>query len=247
MAERAPAAALLSRLAELRSRLIGSVLFWIAASVAVYAAAPLLIEHMTRPLPQAGELFFLSPAEAFVSRVKLALAGGLLLSVPVLLYQLVRFAAPLLPSAGRRTAFVLVPLASALFAGGAALGYQALLPVALRFLLRFAGPELVPMLSLAAYIRFVLWLVLPTGLVFQLPVVITFLARLGLVDARAMSSRRKYAVLGIFMVSAVLTPADVFSMFLMALPLWLLYEISLLIARCVGRPTTSRTGRQRIQ
>nr|MBO2472657.1 twin-arginine translocase subunit TatC [Bacillota bacterium] len=223
-----------SRLAEVRARLIRAGLAWLAAAAGVYAAAPRLIEHMVAPLPQGEELFYLSPAEAFVSRVKLALAGGFTLSVPVLLYQLVRLLAPLLSPGARRAALRAIPAATALFVAGIALGYFGLVPVALRFLLGFAGPDLVPMLSLSAYIRFVLWLVLPLGLLFQLPLIVAVLARMGVIDARSLAARRQYAVFGIFVAAAVLTPADVFSMLLLALPLWLLFEVSLLVARLAG-------------
>lgn len=223
------------RLAELRSRIIFTGLFLLVAAVAVYMVSPRLIDHMATRLPVADELFFLSPVEAFVTRLKLALAGGFAVSLPFTLYQLARFLSPIVPPSGRRATYALIPAATALFAGGGALAYQVMLPVALRFLLSFAGPDMIPMLSLAAYVRFVLWLVLPVGLIFQLPLLITFLARLGLMGARTLAKRRKYAVLGIFIVAAVLTPADVFSMLLMAVPLWLLFEVSLLIARVAER------------
>lgn len=235
-----------TRLAELRIRLIRTGLIVLLASIGVYVAAPLLLDDMMTRLADVGELVFLSPAEAFVTRIKLAVAGGFALSVPVLLFQIARFLSPLLSPAARRTAFALIPVAVLLFAVGATFAYTVLLPFALRFLLSFAGPEMVPMLSVAAYIRFVLWLVFPLGVIFQLPIVVTFLARLGIIDSRSMSRRRKYAVLGIFIVSAILTPADVFSQFLMAVPLLVLYEVSIVIARVAGRSRAGDGGLEKV-
>lgn len=233
-------AVLTARLIEVRVRIIRTVLFWLAASVAVYIVSPRIIDHVSRGLPGAGGLIFLSPAEAFVTRIKLALAGGLALAVPFILLQVVGFFSPTLSRRRRRAALAVIPLAVLLFAAGMAFGYAVLLPFAVDFLLRFSGPELVPMLSLAAFIRFVMWLVVPLGFIFQLPLVISFLAGLGILDARAMARRRKYAVLAIFIISALLTPTDVFSQFMMAVPLLVLYEISLIIARIVGRRAARR-------
>lgn len=232
-------AVLTTRLMELRARLIRVVLFLLVASVAVYVVAPWLLNDMIRHLPGAGELVFLSPAEAFVSRIKLAVAGGAVLSVPYLMLQVVRFFSPMMSRRDRRTAYWLIPVSMFLFTAGVAFGYSVLLRFALTFLLGFGGPDLVPMLTLASYIRFVMWLVVPLGLIFQLPIVITFFTRLGIIDPRAMARRRKYAVLAIFVVAAILTPADVFSQFLMAVPLLILYEISLLIARIAKRQRTA--------
>lgn len=228
-------AELAARIVELRSRLIRTALFLIAASVAVYVVSPAILNDMMIRLPGRQELVFLSPSEAFVSRVKLAIAGGLVLTVPFLLTQIVRFFAPMMSRRDRRVAVSLIPLAVLLFGLGGAFGYLVLLPFALNFLLGFGGPELEPMLSLASFISFTLWLVLPLGFIFQLPIVITFFARLGILDPRAIARRRKYAILVIFVVSALLTPADVFSQFLMAVPLLMLFELSLLVARIAVR------------
>lgn len=228
-------AELTARLVELRARLIRTALFLAVASVAVYVVSTPILNDMVARLPGDGELVFLSPAEAFLSRIKMAIAGGLVLTIPFILLQVVRFFSPMLSHRDRRAAFSLIPVAVLLFAAGVVFAYTVLLPFALKFLLGFGGPDLVPMLSLASYVRFVMMLVLPLGLVFQLPIVITFFTRLGIIDPRALARRRNYAVLAIFIVSALLTPADVFSQLLMAGPLLVLFEISLLIARVAGR------------
>lgn len=216
------------------------MLFLVVASVVAYAFGPPMLNDMFTRLPGPHELVFLSPQEAFFSRIKLAVAGGVVLTVPFLVFQIVRYLAPLLSPRDRRTAYALIPMTVLLFLLGGGFGYAVLLPVALGFLLSFGGAELEPMLSVSSYINFVILLVLPLGLVFEMPIVITFLTRIGILDPRRLARRRKYAVLIIFIVAALLTPADVFSMFLLAVPLLLLFEFSLLVARIAGRRAARR-------
>lgn len=216
---------------ELRTRIIRTVLFLVAASAVSYWLGGIILNDMFNRMPGPHELVFLSPQEAFFSRIKLALAGGVVLSVPFLLFQIVRFFSPMLSVRDRRAAFALIPAATLLFLLGGGFGYMVMLPFALGFLLSFGGADLEPMLSVSSYINFVILLVLPLGIVFQLPIVITFFTRIGILDPRALARRRKYAVLLIFIVAALLTPADVFSMFLMVVPLLILFELSLLVAK----------------
>lgn len=232
------------RLVQLRRTLIRSLLLLLAAATAAYSVSEFILADLMKHMPRSS-LVFLSPTEAFVTRIKLALAGGLVLAAPLLLGQVYGFVKPLLPPERRRGAVWLIPLSFGLFLAGAAFGYFVLLPVALRFLLAFQGPDLEAMLAVGPYVGFVTMLVLPLGLVFQLPVVAVFLTRIGVLDPHSVSGRRKYAVLIIFVLSALLTPPDVFSQLLMAGPLWLLFEISLLAARIAARRLrrTEQTGR----
>lgn len=222
------------RLVQLRRVLIRSLLLVTGAAVLAYVLSDPVLADLMKHMPGGG-LVFLSPTEAFVTRIKLALAGGFVLAAPLLLGQLYGFVKPLLPEERRRGAVWLIPLSFVLFSAGAAFGYFVLLPVALRFLLGFQGPDLEPMLAVGPYVGFVTMLVLPLGLIFQLPVVAVFLTRIGVLDPYQVGARRKYAVLIIVVLSALLTPPDVFSQLLMAGPLLLLFEISLLAARIAAR------------
>jgi len=226
---------LVQRLEEVRNRLIRSALFLVVASVVAYAFSHRVLEDMQMRLPAGSELVFLAPSEAFFSRIKLALAGGLVLSFPFLMYQILGFVSPYLTRRDRRMGFFLIPLSFALFLMGAGFSYFVMMPFALGFLLGFGGAEMEPMLSIAPYVNFVLLMVLPLGLIFQLPIVMVFLTRLGIIDPVAMARNRKYAVFAIFVIAAVLTPADVFSQLLMAGPLLVLYEFSLLVSRLARR------------
>ncbi len=205
-----------------------------------------MLDDMFARMPGPHELVFLSPQEAFFSRVKLAVAGGVVLTVPFLLFQAVRFFSPWLSPRHRRRALAFVPLATLLFLLGGGFGYAVLMPFALEFLLGFGG-ELEPMLSVSAYVNFAILFVLPLGLVFQLPLVVAFFAGLGILDPRRLARRRKYAVLAIFVIAALLTPADVFSMLLMAVPLLILFELSLLIARLAARGRRAGSHPRRVR
>jgi len=136
-------------------------------------------------------------------------------------------------------ALVLIPLSFVLFLLGAGFSYFVMLPFALGFLLGFGGPLMEPMLSVSPYVNFILLMVLPLGLIFQLPIVMVFLTRIGIVDPVHLARNRKYAVFAIFVIAAVLTPADVFSQLLMAGPLLVLYELSLLVGRLARRRQSS--------
>jgi len=227
--------ALTQRLAELRRRILWSLALFAAASVAAYVFSEPALEHLRTRLPSGTELVFLAPSEAFFARIKLSLAGGLILAFPFLMWQLLAFISPFLPRRDRRMALLLIPLSFILFLAGASFSYAVMMPFALRFLLGFGGADLEPMISVSPYVSFVLLMVLPMGLIFQLPIVMVFLTRIGLVDPVAMAKRRKYAVFAIFVIAAVLTPADAFSQLIMAGPLLVLYELSLLVARLARR------------
>ena len=232
----------LDHLEYLRLRLIRALLAYAAASVASYFAVPYLLPHLI-PGEEAGlvGLVFLSPAEAFFSQVKLALALGLVVGLPFILYQLWALFEPAMNRRQRAWTLVLIPGAYALFVGGCLFAFALVLPLALRFFLGFGGEELQPEIAIGNYVSFLIGFVLPFGILFELPVVILVLARLGILDPRFLARNRKYAVFVIFVVAALLTPADAVSQLLMAGPLLVLFEGSLLLARLVA-PKAARTG-----
>lgn len=226
---------LLSTLERLRWSLVRIAIILICGLALGYFTAP---SALTALLKQGGGLeglVFLSPGEAFFARLKLALAIGALVTLPLLLQQLVGVFAPMLPRPDRKTLYIALPFVYLLFIGGVAFAYLGVLPLALRFFLSFAGENLQPVISVGNFIAFAIMFALPFGLVFQLPVLIVILARLGLVKAEWLAKRRKYAILVIFVLAAVVTPADVFSQITMAVPMLILFEISLVLARISGR------------
>lgn len=223
---------LIEHLEELRIRLLISLAAVAVGTIASWVFVDRILAHLIRPV---GHVVFLAPTEAFFVRLKVAALAGVFLSLPVVLFQIWRFISVGLTSTERRYTLSLLPVSLVLFVAGAVFAFLAILPVGVRFLLSYQTSELVPMISVNAYTSFVTAFVLAFGLVFQLPIVILFLARLGIVTSQSLAAGRRYALLGIAVASAVLTPGgDVFSMVLMAVPTYLLYEVSIWIARFVG-------------
>jgi sec-independent protein translocase protein TatC len=218
---------LLDHLEELRGRIIRSLLAVAAFAVLGYYLSPRLLKQMSDVV---GPMVFLRPTEAFMARLKIALILGGLFSAPVWLYQLWRFVGVALTVSERRVVMGAVPFSALLFMGGASLAWFGLTPVGLKFLVGFGTDFLHPMISVEAVLEFALWMSLGLGILFQLPVVLAALASWGLVTAATLREYRKHAVLLILLVSGVVTPGpDVTSQLLMAVPTYLLFELSIFL------------------
>lgn len=223
---------LVEHLAELRTRIIISILtLAVGVVVGFYYSSP-LVEFITR-LP--GDLVYLYPGEAFMVHLQVALIVGVMLSSPVVLYQVIRFVVPGLLAKERRILSVGLPLSLLLFVVGIVFAYQVILPLAYKFFLGFSSDSLEPMISIGNYVAFVFRLVLPFGLVFQLPLFVLILTSIGVLSPAFLVRSRKYMILVIVIVATVLTPPDVISQTLMALPMLILYEVSIVLARLVVR------------
>ena len=162
----------------------------------------------------------------FVS-LQIALIGGLVLALPVVFYQIWRFVAPGLLAREKRMLVPIVSLSVLCFAIGALIAYWIVLPIGLRFFLALEPPDMTSQWAVDEYISFVLRLLLGFGIVFEMPVLAFFLARIGILTPEYMRHIRRYAVVAIFVIGAIFTPPDPLSQLLMALPLLLLYEISI--------------------
>lgn len=223
---------IVEHLEELRVRLLISLAAFAVATALSFIFVERILAVLIRPV---GQAVFLHPTEAFFVRVKVAALAGVFVSLPVILFQFWRFVSVGLTSTERRYTLSLLPASLLLFLGGGAFAFLAILPIGVRFLLSYQTTTLVPMISIGAYTSFATAFVLAFGLVFQLPIVILFLARLGVVTPATLAAGRRYALLGIVILSAVLTPGtDVFSQLLMAIPTYALYEASIWIARVVA-------------
>ncbi|HEY3248066.1 MAG TPA: twin-arginine translocase subunit TatC [bacterium] len=223
---------IIEHLEELRLRLLIALAAFAVATGISFLFVDRLLAFLIRPV---GHLVFLGVTDAFFIRFKVAAMAGVFLSLPVVLYQIWRFVGTGLTRTERRYTLSLLPPALLLFVTGAAFAFVAILPITVRFLLSYETPTLQAMISVGSYTSFATALVLAFGLVFQLPIVILFLARLGIVTPQSLVAGRRYAILGIFVASAVLTPGtDVVSQMMMAVPTYLLYEISIWVARVVS-------------
>lgn len=224
---------LVEHLAELRTRIIRVLAVIAAATLAGYAGIDRIMQYLVAP---AGKLYYLTPAEAFITYFKVALVLGVLAALPVICYQIWAFFAPALTRREKRVGLILVPGSVLLFYAGTAFAYVLALPAAVRFFLGFASESLAPMLSLGSYVSFVLSFCLPFGFVFQLPVVMLVLALSGILKPAVLAGKRRYVVVLAFVAGAVISPTpDIFGQTLLALPIIVLYELSLVLIRLVVR------------
>ena len=230
-------------LEELRERIIKSFIAVVIGFAVCYGFKEKLFEIITRPLisvmEKGDQLIFTGLPEAFFTYLKVAFLGGFLLAGPVVIYQFWMFVAPGLYKKERRVMIPIVILSTFFFIGGALFGYFIVFPWGFQFFLSFASESIKALPSMKEYLSFASKLLLAFGLVFELPIVITFLARLGLVTVPFLRANRKYAVLIFFVGAAMITPPDVVTQIMMAFPLMLLYEISIWGAIAFGQKDVS--------
>ena len=229
----------LEHLDELRKRLLVSVAALGVGFVGSWMFVERLLEFIFAPLAvtiAGGKFQYTEPAEAFMLRMKLAALAGLFLALPVILWQAWRFVAPGLYRDEKRLAIPFVVLSTVFFTLGAAFSHYVAFPWTMQFFASFERPNIVFIPRIAPVFETYVKMLLGMGLAFQLPTVVFFLARLGLVTAGFLVRRFKYAVLLIFVVAAVATPGQDFtSQFMMAGPMVVLYVVSIAIAWVVGR------------
>ncbi len=215
----------LEHLEELRLRLLRSLLWVTLAGLVSFRFSHRILDWFIRPV---GHVVFMSPTEPFMIHLKVAFFGGILLASPLLAWEVWGFLGPALAPRERRTVFSLVPFSAGLFLFGAWFGWRVLLPVGLRFLMSFGSETLVPMITVGSYVGFAGWLVAACGLVFQMPIVMLFLASLGLVRPATLLRQWRVALIAILIFAAVLTPTpDIFNQLLLAVPMAVLYLVSI--------------------
>jgi sec-independent protein translocase protein TatC len=228
-----------SHLEELRKRLIVCFIAVGVGFVLSYGFKEYLFQVLVHPLVSVmkpgDSLIFTGLPEAFFTYLKVAFLSGLMLAAPIIIYQFWMFVAPGLYDREKRLMLPIVFLSSLFFIGGALFGYFIVFPWGFKFFLGFATETIRPMPSMKEYLGFSAKLLLAFGLVFELPLVLTFLARLGIVSVEFLKKNRKYALLLFFVGAALLTPPDVVTQIMMAMPLMVLYEISILGARMFGK------------
>ena len=232
---------LTSHLEELRRKLMISGATWLVAFLACYAYSEPLFDLIAGPvrqaLPEGTSLVFITATEPFFTYLKIGALAGLLVALPVIFWQLWSFIAPGLYQHEKRYVIPFVLASTLCFACGTYFGFQFVFPMAFKVLIEFGtgSGELNAMLSMGSYLSLSSKLLLAFGLVFELPVVIFFLARLGVVDHKMLSRNRKFALLAAFLTGAMLTPPDVFSQTALALPFIVLYEVGIIVARLFGK------------
>jgi sec-independent protein translocase protein TatC len=224
-----------SHLAELRSRLIKSVIAIAIAFLGCYAVVDDIFAFLAAPLRRLHitglTLIGTAVTEAFFTKMKVAFAAAILVALPVLLWQIWQFVAPGLYEHEKRYTRSFVSFGSLFFIAGAAFCYQVVMQMGLDFLLRrYEAIQVQPLIQIGDYLGLVSRLVLAFGVMFELPVVAYFLARVGMIDHRFLIRHIGYAVIGIALLAAILTPPDIIAQVLFMVPLSVLYAISIGVA-----------------
>jgi len=228
---------LMEHLRELRRRLIIALAATLVGMVGCLAFVNQIWDFLVAPMNDAlvstgrGTMAITAPLEGFMTLMKVGAFAGVLLASPVIFYQLWKFVAPGLYPKEKRFVLPLVASSSILFLAGASFGYFVIFRYAFPFFIQVTSEDVQAVLSMDSYLSVAVRLLLAFGTCFELPVVAWFLARIGLIDHRDMVKFFKYSVVVIFAVSAFLTPPDVLSQFMMAVPLLILYGLSIGIVR----------------
>jgi sec-independent protein translocase protein TatC len=227
-----PTMSVLGHLREMRRRMIQSFIALAAACALVYQYADRLLNVLTAPLQKilpGQPLVFTGLQEPFMVKLKVALWGGAILSSPFWLYQFWAFVGPGLYRSERRQAAGLAGAGLLLLLTGAAFAYALVMPLSFRFFLDQGGALLAPMLAVNQYLSLSMTFIMAFGLVFQMPLALVFCGRLGLVTAPMLRRGRRYGILIIFIVAAVLTPPNAVSQCFLAAPMMVLYELSIFL------------------
>ncbi|HEX8941389.1 MAG TPA: twin-arginine translocase subunit TatC [Candidatus Limnocylindrales bacterium] len=226
---------LVEHLTELRRRIFISILAVVLGSVVGFIAAPQIIHILREPLPSKDPLVALGLGDAFFINLKVALVVGVILAMPVWLYEVWAFISPGLTREERRVARPWVPLALVFFAIGVGLAYF-ILPYASAFLFGFQSPDLKIFLAADRYFDFVTTLFLAFGLVMEFPMILVLLSKVGIVTSKRLTSSRRMVILGITIFSALITPGgDLVSPVAMAVTMYVLFELSIILVRAGGR------------
>jgi sec-independent protein translocase protein TatC len=225
-----------SHLEELRTRLISVLAAVGIGFVVCYGFKDWLFKIITKPLadvlPAKSFMIYTGMPEAFFIYMQIAFFASLLLTGPYCLYQVWKFISPGLLPGEKKYVLPFVLVSSTLFISGVLFGYFLVLPPAFKFFVSFSSDFLKPMFSLKEYLSLSLKFLLGFGVSFQLPVFLFFMTKIGIVNARMLSKHRRYAILIIFILAAVLTPSpDAITQTLMALPLMVLYEVGIVVSR----------------
>jgi sec-independent protein translocase protein TatC len=228
----------LSHLIELRSRLMHSIVAVVIVLVALFPWAKDIYSVLARPLlkalPQGSTMIATDVTGTFLVPLKVTLMAAFLIALPYVLYQMWAFVAPGLYQHEKRLALPVIVSSVFFFALGMCFAYFVVFPIAFGFFAGYTPSGVQMMTDIDKYLSFVLTMFIAFGITFEVPVVVVVLVRLGVVELKKLQSIRGYVIVGAFVVGAIFTPPDVLSQCMLAVPLWLLYEFGLLVARFVS-------------
>lgn len=239
---------LMEHLNELRGRLVKAVIAVAFGFAICWIFVDPLFDILLRPLlqvlPEGTHAQYTTLPEAFFSRMYIAFVAGAFLASPAIFYQIWAFVAPGLYEEEKRYILPIAFFSALFFIAGGLFCYFIVFPFAFNFFISYSSPEIVVTPKVSDYLSFTLKLIFAFGLIFEMPIFTLFLARLGILTAAMMRHARRYAIVGIFILAAILTPPDVISQLLMACPMLLLYELSIGVAIIFGRKPKKTTGKE---
>jgi sec-independent protein translocase protein TatC len=231
---------LVGHLIELRSRLLNSALALLLIFICLFPWAAdlysLLAQPMLAKLPQGGQMIATDVTTPFFVPLKVAMMAAFLIALPYMLYQMWRFVAPGLYAQERRMVLPLVIASTVLFYSGMAFAYFVVFPVVFGFITAAAPQGVAVMTDIDKYLSFVIGMFMAFGIAFQVPVAVVLLVRVGVVTVQKLREIRSYVIVAAFVIGAICTPPDVVSQFMLAVPLWLLYEAGIVVAAWTGTP-----------
>jgi sec-independent protein translocase protein TatC len=235
-----------AHLSELRKRLIYAIAAAaVGFGIGYYFAKPIfrvMMRPLLKVLPEGQSLIYTGLPEAFFTYLKIGLWGGIILALPVIFYQIWAFVAPGLYRHERKYFIPFVFFATLLFVIGGLFGYFVVFPFGFRFFIGFSDQYMTALPAVKEYFSLAIKLLFGFGIVFELPLVMVFAAQMGFVNAKMLSKGRKYAFLLVFVCAAMLTPPDIISQVMMAVPLMVLYEISIVLVRIIVRKRQAKLG-----
>ncbi|MBE9482454.1 MAG: twin-arginine translocase subunit TatC [Chloroflexi bacterium] len=232
----------LRHIGELRHRLIVSVIAVVITSIISFIFFEQIFNILLVPAPQDITLIYIEMTEMIGTIMRVCLVSGIILAMPYLTYQVIMFVSPALTRKEKRYVYLILPWIALMFAAGVTFSYFILIPPATEFLITFGSDIATPEIRIGNYISIVTRLLLAIGLVFEMPVVSTFLARIGVLKPKWLSDKRKVAFIFAFVLGAIITPTfDPINQTLVAAPLIILYELCIWLAKLVQKKETSPT------
>lgn len=230
---------IVEHLTELRKRLIYSSLVLLVAIMVCYNFAEMLVKDVIDIAPNIN-FVFIAPAELLLSYVKIAVIGGFVITAPFLTLQIWLFISPGLKKSEKRTISVSLFMGGIFFIAGAVFSYLVILPIMLQFFMGFKIKEIEEMISFSNYLAFVINTILSFGVIFELPIIMVILTKFRILKVSFLKTNRKYMILAIFVVAAILTPPDVITQTLLATPMILLFEIGIALSSIVEKSNKNK-------
>ncbi len=235
--EKTTTEAFVAHLIELRTRLLHSVVALLLVFVALFPWAADLYTWLAHPLlaklPKGAQMIATDVTTPFFVPLKVAMMASFLIALPYILYQIWRFVAPGLYAHEKRLVWPLIIASTLLFFCGMSFAYFIVFPIVFGFITASAPQGVAVMTDIDKYLSFVLGMFIAFGITFQVPIAVVILVRMGVVTVEKLRDIRRYVIVGAFVVGAIFTPPDVVSQFMLAMPLWLLYEVGILVASTI--------------